>query len=543
MRHSTPLPFDANDKPVIWTVSVSRLSDLFRDITLEYDSLATIEPINLGFEDAAKHIRERLATERCDAIISAGSNAAYLKGRLSVPVVIAKFSGFDVMQALARARRVSDRIGIITYQERLAELAEFSSTFGFDVAQRTYVTEEDARAQVNDLKAAGVKAIVGAGRITDLAEEAGLTGVFVYSAASIRHAFDDALEMARLAQLESNRNRARSAVVTDTLRAKHGITDLRGDSAAMETVRQSVVLYAKSPATVLIQGETGCGKELVAQAIHREAPRTLGQNRPFVAVNCGAIAESLLESELFGHEEGAFTGARRGGHAGLFEAANHGTLFLDEIGEMPLTLQTRLLRVLEEREVVRVGGTRPIPVNVRIISATHCDLEQRVREGRFRADLFYRLAVLRLTLPPLRARPEDVMTLAEWSLKNALASLGARPHPNLHAEMTACAPLLQRYDWPGNVRELRNLTERLALFLAAEPLQALTPAFVLSVAPELATRNALQLASAGAPGMPPLAESATAVLARFGGRRDAAAEYLGISRTTLWRKLKAEGSE
>ncbi|MRW86223.1 propionate catabolism operon regulatory protein PrpR [Pseudoduganella sp. FT26W] len=537
MRHSTPLPFDSNDKPVIWTVSVSRLSDLFRDITLEYDNLATIEPINLGFEEAAKYIRERLATERCDAIISAGSNAAYLKGRLSVPVVIAKFSGFDVMQALARARRVSDRIGIITYQERLAELAEFSSTFGFDVAQRTYVTEEDARAQVNDLKAAGIKAIVGAGRITDLAEEAGLTGVFVYSAASIRHAFDDALEMARLAQLESNRNRARSAVVTDTLRARHGINDLRGDSAAMETVRQSVVLYAKSPATVLIQGETGCGKELVAQAIHREAPRTLGQNRPFVAVNCGAIAESLLESELFGHEEGAFTGARRGGHAGLFEAANHGTLFLDEIGEMPLTLQTRLLRVLEEREVVRVGGTRPIPVHVRIISATHCDLEQRVREGRFRADLFYRLAVLRLALPPLRARPEDVMTLTEWSLKNSLASLGARPHPNLHAEMTACAPLLQRYAWPGNVRELRNLTERLALFLAAEPLQALTPAFVLSVAPELGTPDATLPAPAPATGR--IAD----VLARFGGRRDAAADYLGISRTTLWRKLKAEQDE
>jgi propionate catabolism operon transcriptional regulator len=545
MRHSMPLPFDPDDKPVIWTVSVSRLYDLFRDITLEYDNLATIEPINLGFDEAARHIRERMATERCDAVIAAGSNAAYLKGRLSVPVVIAKFSGFDVMQALARARRVSDRIGVITYQERLPELAEFASTFGFDVAQRTYATEEDARAQINDLKAAGIKAIVGAGLITDLAEEAGLTGVFVYSAASIRHAFDDALEMARLTQLESNRVRTRGAVVTDTLRARHGLNDLRGESAAMETLRQSVVLYAKSPATVLIQGQTGTGKELVAQAIHRESPRSLGQNRPFVAVNCGAIAESLLESELFGHEEGAFTGARRGGHAGLFEAANRGTLFLDEIGEMPLALQTRLLRVLEEREVVRVGGTRPIPVNVRIISATHCDLEQRVREGRFRADLFYRLAVLRLSLPPLRARTEDVMTLAEWSLKNALASLGARPHPNLHAEMNACAALLRRYDWPGNVRELRNLTERLALFLAAEPLQALTPAFVLSVAPELGAMTPMaamtdRSESAAAAG-PRHVESATEALARFGGRRDAAAEYLGISRTTLWRRLKDEG--
>jgi propionate catabolism operon transcriptional regulator len=549
MRHSTPLPFDPADKPVIWTVAVSRLSELFRDITPEYDALATIEPINLGFDEAARHIRERLATERCDAVIAAGSNAAYLKGRLSVPLVIAKASGFDFMQALARARKVSPRIGVITYQEELPALAEFAATFGVDIERRTYTAEEDARAQINDLKASGIKAIVGGGRITDLAEEAGLTGVFVYSSTSIRQAFDDALEIARQAQLESNRSHR--TVVADTLRAKHGLADLRGESDAMERVRQAVVLYAKSPATVLIQGETGSGKELVAQAIHRESPRALGVNRPFVAVNCGAIAESLLESELFGHEEGAFTGARRGGHAGLFEAANRGTLFLDEIGEMPLTLQTRLLRVLEEREVVRVGGTRPIAINVRIISATHCDLEQRVREGRFRADLFYRLAVLRMTIPPLRKRPADIVPMVEWSLRNALAALGTRPHPNLGAEIAACAPLFMRYDWPGNVRELRNMTERLALFLAAEPLQALTPSFVVSVAPELGAAAAAVLAGPGAApatgdGTPlalrPRAESAAAVLARFGGRRDAAAEYLGISRTTLWRRLREESA-
>jgi propionate catabolism operon transcriptional regulator len=303
----------------------------------------------------------------------------------------------------------------------------------------------------------------------------------------------------------------------------------------MERLRQSVVLYARSPATVLIQGETGTGKELVAQAIHREGPRGQAAHRPFVAVNCGAIAESLLESELFGHEEGAFTGARRGGHAGLFEAANGGTLFLDEIGEMPLALQTRLLRVLEEREVMRVGGTRPVPIKVRVISATHCDLEARVREGRFRADLFYRLAVLRLALPPLRERSQDIVPLAEWSLKQALAALGARPHPNLHAEITACAPLLEGYAWPGNVRELRNLAERLALFLAAEPLQALTPGFLLAVAPELA---AVALTAASPPPAR-TSESAAEVVARFGGQRDAAARHLGISRTTLWRRLRS----
>ncbi|MBB3223154.1 propionate catabolism operon regulatory protein PrpR [Pseudoduganella umbonata] len=525
------------DKPVIWTVSMSRLSDLFRDITPEYDALATIEPIHLGFDEAVRHLRERLATERCDAVISAGSNAAYLKGRLPVPVVVAKASGTDMMRALARARRVSERIAVVTYQQPMPELAEFAATFGIDVAQRTYVTREDALAQVHELKACGIRAIVGAGLIMDLAEDAGLAGVFVYSSASIRQAFDDALEVARLAQLETGwpgRRRGRGGAAQDSPRARHGLADLRGESAAMEQVRQMVVLYARSNATVLIQGETGSGKELAAQAIHRAAPhgRVDELRRPFLAVNCGAIAESLLEAELFGHEEGAFTGARRGGRAGLFEAANGGTLFLDEIGEMPLPLQTRLLRVLEEREVVRVGGTRPVPVDVRIVSATHCDLAQRVRDGRFRADLFYRLAVLRLALPPLRERTADIVPLAEWLLRKALAALETRAQPNLQAQLQACAPLLARHAWPGNVRELRNLCERLALFLAAEPLQALTPAFVLAVGPELA---------AGAAGAaPPAEERATDVLRRFGGRRDAAAAYLGISRTTLWRRLRDE---
>lgn len=542
MKPSRPQHRDQTDKPVIWTVSVSRLFELFRDISLEFDDRADIEPIPLGFEEAVRHIRERLVTEHCDAVIAAGSNGAYLKSRLTVPVIIAKASGFDVMQALAQARKITTDIGLITYQETLPALSEFQSTFGLNIVQRTYVTEEDARAQINELKATGIKAIVGAGLITDLAEEAGLTGVFVYSAASIRQAFDDALELARLSQLELSRGR--NFPVAAALRARHRVNDLRGDSVAMENVRQSIMLFSRSPATVLIQGETGTGKELAAQAIHRAHPQMQGKiqaHHPFVAVNCGALAESLLESELFGYEEGAFTGSRRGGHAGLFEAAHRGTLFLDEIGEMPLPLQTRLLRVLEEREVVRVGGTRPIPVSVRIITATHCDLDSRVREGRFRADLFYRLSVLRMTLPPLRQRPEDLVPLAQWCLKHALAALDIRPHANLHAEIQRCAPILAQYQWPGNVRELRNVMERLALFLAAEPLQALTPDLIARIAPELAG-GAEPLPAPAANRAPDVdAESLHQTLARFHGNRAATASYLGISRTTLWRRLGGAG--
>ena len=537
MPHPAATESSPAAKPVLWTVSISRLSDLFRDITLEFDDRAHIEPIHLGYEDAVRHIRRRLASERCDAVIAAGSNGAYLKSRLSVPVVNARASGLDVMQALARARRITPDIGLVTYQQTMPELAEFQAAFGIRIAQRTYATEEDARARINELKAEGIAAVVGAGLITDLAEEAGLAGVFVYSAASIRQAFVDALEIARLTRLESSRGRVQP--VAGSLRTRHGLHDLRGESLAMDQVREAAVLFARSPATVLIQGETGSGKELVAQAIHSERPGSAG--KPFVAVNCGAIAESLLESELFGHEEGAFTGARRGGHAGLVEAAHGGTLFLDEIGEMPLTLQTRLLRVLEERQVVRVGGTRPIPVEVRFVSATHCDLEQRVREGRFRADLFYRLAVLRLALPPLRERREDIAPLAGWCLKNALASLGARPVADLRAQVQACAPLLAAHAWPGNVRELRNLMQRLALYLAAQPLQALTPQFLLAVAPELGTAAGLPPPALPAAARPaPEAESASQALARFQGNRAAAARHLGISRTTLWRRLKEE---
>ncbi len=532
-----PLPGsrDTTTRPVFWTVSISRLFDLFRDITLEFDDRATIVPIQLGFEEAVAHIRERLQTERCDAVISAGSNAAYLKSRLALPVVIAKATGFDVMQALARARKITPQIGLINYQSPLPELEEFQQTFGLPIMQRTYVTVEDARAQVSEMKSAGIHAIVGAGLITDLAEEAGLAGVFVYSAASIRQAFEDAFDIASATQLDAPRGR--QYPVADHLQTKHGLADLRGESQHMQTLRQTVSLYGRSPAPVLIEGETGTGKELAAQAIHRESPRGQGGSRPFLAVNCGAIAESLLESELFGYEEGAFTGSRRGGHAGLFEAAHRGTLFLDEIGEMPLPLQTRLLRVLEEKEIVRVGGTRPIPVDVRIISATHCDLAQRVADGAFRADLFYRLGVLRVRIPPLRERPDDVIPLAEWCLKNALADMGVRPGANLRAELQACTELLQSCLWPGNVRELRNLMQRVALFLSVEPLQALTPGFLLKLAPELAHQSPTSgtvTALANAP-----EADVAEVLARFDGNRAEAAAFLGISRTTLWRRIRS----
>ena len=406
----------------------------------------------------------------------------------------------------------------------------FQKTFNLRLDQRSYITEEDARGQINELKANGTEAVVGAGLITDLAEEAGMTGIFIYSAATVRQAFSDALDMTRMSLRHNTHDATRNA-----LRTRYVLGDMLGQSPQMEQVRQTILLYARSSAAVLIEGETGTGKELAAQAIHREYfarhdARQGKKSHPFVAVNCGAIAESLLEAELFGYEEGAFTGSRRGGRAGLFEIAHGGTLFLDEIGEMPLPLQTRLLRVLEEKEVTRVGGHQPVPVDVRVISATHCNLEEDMRQGEFRRDLFYRLSILRLQLPPLRERVTDILPLAESFLKVSLAALSAPFSAALRQGLQASEIVLVHYDWPGNIRELRNMMERLALFLSVEPTPDLTPQFLQLLLPELARESAKTPA--------PRLLTPQQALEKFKGDKTAAANYLGISRTTFWRRLK-----
>ncbi len=238
--------------------------------------------------------------------------------------------------------------------------------------------------------------------------------------------------------------------------------DLFGDSPAIREARQRIARVAPTNATVLITGETGTGKELVARAIHRNSPRAQGS---FVAVNCAAFTETLLEGELFGHEKGAFTGADQS-RAGLFEAANGGTLFLDEAGEMSLTAQAKLLRVLNEGQLLRVGSTRPRKVDVRVLVATHRDLEQRVRDGLFREDLFYRLAVVPIHLVPLRERPEDIPGLLDLFSRQVAAELNLTPRTISPQALEN----LKHYRFPGNLRELKNLIERAYILSAARKL-------------------------------------------------------------------------
>jgi DNA-binding NtrC family response regulator len=259
---------------------------------------------------------------------------------------------------------------------------------------------------------------------------------------------------------ERSRLERENARLRDEVRRLSPDARLLGRSAPVRALLELVTRVAAAPVPVLVRGETGTGKELVARALHALGPRAGG---PFVAVNCGAIPEALLESELFGHEKGAFTGAV-GAREGVFEAADGGTLLLDEIGDMPLAAQARLLRVLAEGQVTRIGSTRPRRVDVRVVAATHRDLRAAVQEGRFREDLWYRLAVAILDVPPLRERGDDVALLATHFLARAAERVG-RPHLAFTAD---ALERLAGHTWPGNVRELENLAERCALMSLGE---------------------------------------------------------------------------
>lgn len=321
--------------------------------------------------------------------------------------------------------------------------------------------------------------------------------------------------------------------------AKYTFDDINAVSKPMKELIERARRYARVDSTILITGETGTGKELFAQSIHNESTR---RSFPFVAINCAAMPHTLLESELFGYEEGAFTGARRGGKRGLLEQAHKGTLFLDEIGEMPVQLQSRLLRVLEEREMMRIAGDKVIPVDIRVISATNANVRDATAQGSFRKDLYYRLNILELNIPPLRERKEDIGALAQELLLYYSKKFGMPPKRLAPDALQ----VLQVYSWPGNVRELKNVIERIAIGVDRDIVRH-QDAFSLihHLSSDSAEKDAANVHEEQGPAsgtgdyLHAVEQKAIMkALEETRGNRTRSAELLGISRTTLWRKLK-----
>jgi transcriptional regulator with PAS, ATPase and Fis domain len=406
-------------------------------------------------------------------------------------------------------------------------LAELAPLGGACALLLSLAGEEEAAAErIAEVRAAGASAVAVVGAATDhrvaiAAMEAGAANYF-----ALPHDLEALREWLRDRVERAGRSEQQAARATFE-RARYDFSRIVGESPGiLEALDRTARLIPRDSVTVLITGETGTGKELFAQAIHHNGPR---RSAPLVEVNCAALPETLLEAELFGYEKGAFTDARAA-KPGLFEAAHRGTLFLDEIGELSPALQAKLLKVLDDGQLRRLGSVRSIQVDVRIIAATHADLATMVREGTFRRDLFYRLDVLRIALPPLRERGHDVVLLAELFLDRfSHAYAVARPAitPDVRQALLA-------HPWPGNIRELRNGLERAVLLGDG----ALRPEHLFS-ATEPARRAGGEIPFPAT--MDEIEQAAArAMVERFEGNKTAAADALAISRTRLYRLLGAD---
>lgn len=522
-------------KPRVVVFSISALAGTLREIARDYSDQANIELVSKAYEDALAYARNRYYTDTADVFVAAGSNGAFLANQLEAPLVLIRTDGFDLMQALAVARKSSPKVGLVTYETSFDELAQFARAFDIPINTRTYRTPEDARRAVRELALLGVEVIVGPGLVNEIAQESGKESILIYSRQGVMKAFEEAI---RLASAKAS-GTPRAARQTYTY---HTDQDILGASSAVAQLRSTIRLCGTVDFSVLIQGETGVGKELVAQSIHTASPRA---GKPFIAINCASLTETLLESELFGYEEGAFSGAVKGGRAGMFESAQGGTVFLDEIGDMPLAFQTRLLRILEDGSVRRIGSSSARRVDFRLLSASHVDLQQAVEEGRFREDLYYRLNEMLIQIPPLRERPEDIAVLAGHFLRTTPVRVS---NSRFEEFLAVALPVLCELPWRGNIRQLKNVCKRAAVFLAQDvslsqwkdwfpDLWTGTPPRggneeVLAEPSERMDELALAYGRAGKEERAALVRQA---LMLTGGEVHAVAAGLGVSRSTVWR--------
>jgi propionate catabolism operon transcriptional regulator len=515
-----------SQKVRVLIIGYRRFSELINAVMPEFEDEAEVTIVE-SVASGNTEYHTLVARHAPDVVASAGSNAAYLNATLPVPVISQPVTDTDIVEALAKARRIASDVHLFSYQPEHAPLPRlFNSLPGLldvEFTHHPYSTSSQA-AEMLELAIAehdpGV--IVGPSYTCHMAEQRGLPSILVYSKESARGMLREAIDAGR-SQIGHHRGETAPAWLEEFV--------IRSDS--MERLAALADTYARSPGAVLIEGESGTGKEHITKEIHRRSEYSDG---PLVAVNCGSIPNELFESELFGYVEGAFTGTRRGGRVGLIEQANGGVLYLDEVGEMPASQQVKLLRVLQEKRIRPVGSNREIPLDFKVVAATNRDLRDAVASGRFRDDLYYRLNVFSLKLPPLRERPDDIAAIARYYLRQYGNQYDVSV--DLAAAYASVEDAFNAYSWPGNVRELQNFVERLVVNCAARAGVPLEPVDIERILPELFLPRPRSDAASGSLREQEARAIRTAML-KFNGDRNRVAESLGISTTTLWRRLRS----
>lgn len=412
-----------------------------------------------------------------EVLISRGGTASIIKKYVNIPVIEIKVTQLDLLRTLYPYRNSNETLLIVGYKNVIYGCQTLSKILNIKIKEVTIsqIDEEynwtNIQQKVQELiYQYKIQTIVGdtvpVTRLGKVCENthlitSGLEEVFnaMEEALNIIHVKYRAIENQKkllVPKTQGIEKKNRENLYRNGFITRYNFTDIFTKNPLMQKLIQMAQGYAKTDASILIQGESGTGKELFAQSIHASSNR---KNYPFVAINCAALSPQLIESELFGYVEGAFTGASRFGKIGLFELANNGTIFLDEIGDMDKALQTRLLRVLEEKQVMRIGSDKIIPINTRIIAATNVNLKEEVRKGNFRADLYYRLNVLNLNIIPLRERKEDIVYLANHFIEISNKKYGMQ----IGKLFKEVIEVLTNYSWPGNIREFKNVIERIVI--------------------------------------------------------------------------------
>jgi propionate catabolism operon transcriptional regulator len=607
-----------NMKPQVVRVLIfghKEFSQLMTSVLSEFGDRATFKLFDAivgSVSEIEQHIRSFLP----DVIVSAGSNAAYLKSALDLPVVSLDCSVTDIISAVQRAAQVARKIVMINFAEASSVAPLLESALNVTVQEEIYHTPEQARELFQLTRQQPNIAYVGASLVCGLATQQGIPSFLLYSAESCRKTIASAIQMANehstanqgvaltnwlLKQSKTPifmtdeegqsiifNQAARHDLGVDndncsdlenlihsaeTMRPTDGECRIQGidwwfhqdcvmtqgkplyiyqlyrkkpkpdkvkissrhqlvfESAAVQKVMQQVRAFSSSPSNVLIYGESGTGKELIARAVHETSPFSAGN---FVALNCSSIPTELFEGELFGHRDGAFTGAKRGGRKGLIEEAQDGVLFLDEISELALDQQSKLLRFLQERHYRPLGSNEEKPAYLKVVAASNKELKQLVVEGKFREDLFFRLNVFNIHIPPLRDRPEDISSIAQQKLSRFISSYQSQF--TVDQILSEILDILVSYSWPGNVRELENVLERvIASIHMAEDLSNIKQ-ILRDISPELFSETTFDTDQTLVRRKE--LELVVDAMHKFNGDKQQVAHYLGLSQTTLWRRLK-----